>query len=94
MFIVILFMFLGISAGYFIRKKAQTKRLGKLMMSCQPRMITWLIWLLLFLLGVEVGSNQHIISALPTLGVEAFVLALAASLGCCLLAFGLWKFVK
>ena len=35
--------------------------------------ITALIWILLFLLGVEVGGNRQIIEGLATLGVEAFV---------------------
>lgn len=60
----------------------------------QGRIVTWLIWLLLFLLGIEVGSNERIISALPTLGVEALVLSVAATLGSCLLAWGLWKIVR
>jgi len=96
MFIVILFIFLGILSGYLLRKKAlagdETKMEG--VARWQGRIVTWLIWLLLFLLGIEVGSNDRIISALPTLGVEALVLSVAATLGSCLLAWGLWKMVK
>lgn len=87
MFVVILFIFLGILSGYLLRKKEGVTR-------WQGRIVTWLIWLLLFLLGIEVGSNDRIISALPTLGVEALRLSVAATLGSCLLAWGLWKMVK
>lgn len=57
----------------------------------QGRLITYLIWLLLFLLGVEVGGNEQIIRALPTLGVEALLISVATVVGCCSLAWGLWK---
>lgn len=57
----------------------------------QGRLITYLIWLLLFLLGVEVGGNEQIIKALPTLGVEALLISVATVVGCCSLAWGVWK---
>ncbi len=46
------------------------------------------------MLGIEVGSNDQIISALPTLGVEAMVLSVFATLGSCVLAWALWKTTK
>lgn len=58
------------------------------------KITTWLIWLLLFMLGIEVGSNKQLISALPTLGVEAMVLSVFATLGSCILAWALWKTAK
>lgn len=96
MFIVILFIFLGIVIGYLLRKKVAACDRTKLegVARWQGRIVTWLIWLLLFLLGIEVGSNERIISALPTLGVEALVLSVAATLGSCLLAWGLWRMVR
>ena len=92
MFVVILFIFLGISLGYLLRTKFEGAKAK--VVHWQGRIVTWLIWLLLFLLGIEVGSNDRIISALPTLGVEALVLSVAATLGSCLLAWGLWKTLK
>ena len=46
------------------------------------------------MLGIEVGSNKQLISALPTLGVEAMVLSVFATLGSCVLAWALWKTTK
>ena len=46
------------------------------------------------MLGAEVGGNEQIIAALPTLGVEALLLAVCSVLGCCVLAWALWKSVK
>lgn len=89
MFSVILFIFLGICSGYLLRKKF-SRFCGKVQ-TVKDKVITLLIWLLLFLLGVEVGGNEQIIKALPTLGVEALLLSVAGTLGCCVLAWALWK---
>lgn len=89
MFSVILFIFLGICCGYLLRKKFS--RSCAKVQTVKDKVITVLIWLLLFLLGVEVGGNEQIIKALPTLGVEALLLSVAGTLGCCVLAWALWK---
>jgi uncharacterized membrane protein YbjE (DUF340 family) len=39
------------------------------------------IILLLFLMGVEIGGNERIMQNLTSLGVEALVIAVAATLG-------------
>lgn len=92
MFIVILFIFLGISLGYTLRTRLASK-VG-VISALNGRFTTWLIWLLLFMLGLEVGSNRELIAALPTLGVEAMVLSVSATLGSCVLAWALWKSMK
>ena len=89
MFSVILFIFLGIRSGYLLRKKRSRSCVK--VQTAKDKVITFLIWLLLFLLGVEVGGNEQIIKALPTLGVEALLLSVAGTLGCCVLAWALWK---
>lgn len=77
-------MLCGIGTGYLLRNKK---------MSFIGRIITALIWVLLFLLGIEVGSNPRIISGLQTLGLEAIALTFGGSLGSALLAWTLWKYV-
>lgn len=96
MFIVILFIFLGILSGVLCRKLATGARISLTDVAArwQGRIVTWLIWLLLFLLGIEVGSNEMIVRSLPTLGVEALLLSSAATLGCCVLACMLWRVSK
>ena len=96
MFIVILFIFLGILSGIFCRKLSTGVciSLTDVVARWQGRIVTWLIWLLLFLLGIEVGSNEMIVRSLPTLGVEALLLSSAATLGCCVLAWALWRVSK
>ena len=85
MFIVIGIMFAGIGIGYLMRRQS---------LPWINQAITVLIWLLLFLLGTEVGHNEQIIRSLPTLGVEAFAIAIVCVLGSCLAAWGLWKYVN
>ncbi len=92
MFIVILFIFLGIALGYTLRTSLASK-VGAIS-ALNGRITTWLIWLLLLMLGLEVGSNKQLIAALPTLGVEAMVLSVSATLGSCVLAWALWKSMK
>ena len=94
MFIVILFIFLGIDLGYTIRTRIASSACKSAVGAWSARITTWLIWLLLFLLGIEVGSNQQIIASLPTLGVEALVLSVLATLGSCVMAWVLWKTMK
>lgn len=94
MFLVILFIFLGILSGVLCRKLSTGARISLTDVAArwQGRIVTWLIWLLLFLLGIEVGSNEMIVCSLPTLGVEALLLSSAATLSCCVLAWMLWRF--
>lgn len=96
MFIVILFIFLGILSGVLCRKLSTGARISLTDVAArwQGRIVTRLIWLLLFLLGIEVGSNEMIVRSLPTLGVEALLLSSAATLGCCVLAWMLWRVSK
>ena len=83
MFTVIGIMFVGIALGYLLRKQS---------LSWINRAIMTLIWLLLFLLGIEVGQNEQIIRSLPTFGLEAFTIAIVCVLGSCLAAWALWKY--
>lgn len=85
MFTVIGIMFAGIGIGYLLRHQS---------LPWTGKAITGLIWLLLFLLGIEVGHNEQIIHSLPTLGVEAFAIAIVCVLGSCISAWILWKRVN
>lgn len=78
-------MLLGCVFGFLLRKKK---------FKSIPKILTTLIWLLLFFLGVEVGNNPQIISGLPNLGGEAFIIAVASVLGSAVAALLLWKFIN
>lgn len=85
MFTIIAIMFLGILAGRLTRRWRLRGVHG---------LVTPLIWVLLFLLGLEAGSNDQVVRSLPTLGLEALALALGATAGCLVLAGWLWRRIR
>lgn len=82
MFTIIELMLTGMLLGYFLRKR----NLRKI-----HTIITVLIWVLLFILGIEVGGNEQIIKGLHTIGMEAVVLTLGGTLGSVIAAWALWR---
>lgn len=81
MFIIIGLMLTGMLIGYLLRSKRLT---------WIQKIITSLIWILLFLLGIDVGGNEIIIHSLHTLGLKALIITLGAVAGSILAAWGLW----
>jgi len=85
MFIVIACMITGILVGYLLRQHK---------LRFIHRLVLTLIWLLLLLLGLEVGANETVIRQFGTLGFEAFLLAFAGTLGSVIFAGLLWLTVR
>ena len=85
MFKVLFITFSGIGLGYLFRKAAWTAVL--------ERSISYTIWLLLLFFGLQVGANELVVNNLDTLGLQAFAIALAGSLGSCAVAWALGKWV-
>ncbi len=85
MFTVIAIMSLGILFGYLIRHKN--------IRGIISGTTTALIWLLLFVLGIEVGHNRQVIESLGTLGLEALFIAIISLIGSCIAAWILWKYI-
>lgn len=80
-------MVVGILLGSLIQKTALTKYVSKT--------LTAVIYALLFILGVQVGGDNLIMSSLHTLGLQALLISLAATLGSVLCAFFVYrKFFK
>lgn len=84
MFTVIGIMFGGIVIGYAMRACGWLQKLGK------P--ISYTILLLLFLLGISVGSNKTIVENIGALGGEALLIALAGTGGSVLAGWGVYLF--
>ena len=85
MLIIVAIMLCGIAMGYLLSK--QNTRIVS-------RIITALIWLLLFLLGIEVGSNPRIVMGMQTLGIEALLLTIGGAVGTIIFSWLLWKYVS
>lgn len=82
MFIAIGFMLAGGAAGFVLRSM-EFKNISKI--------VSGLICLLLFILGLEAGANPQIMSGLGTIGIEALLITVSALLGSCAGALLLWK---
>ena len=59
-----------------------------------PRLITVIIWALLFLLGVEVGSNPAVVGSLATLGGAALAIFALSVAGSIFAAWLLWRRIR
>lgn len=82
---IISLMLTGVLLGYVARRKK---------LRFIQHIITILIWILLFLLGTEVGHNKAIINGLHTIGFEALVITLAGVTGSILASWGLWIYIN
>ena len=85
MLLVLAFMLVGIVVGYLLRKKK---------IRFIHRLIITLIWLLLFLLGIEIGVNDTLVSQFEKLGYEGFLLAAGGTFGSVCFAGLLWLAVR
>jgi uncharacterized membrane protein YbjE (DUF340 family) len=80
MLTVIIIMISGIVVGYLIRnQKWIAKKIAGI--------ITWSIYLLLFLLGITVGTDETIMSNLEEIGFVALLLTIGAIAGSVVLSW-------
>lgn len=79
MFTIISIMFIGIGIGYLLRNLRFLQKIEK--------SISFTIFLLLFILGLSIGSNNLIINNLWKFGWQAGVLAILSILGSMLASF-------
>lgn len=82
---IVAIMLSGMAVGFLLRKRQ---------LRLVPHAVTVLIWLLLFLLGIEVGSNPQVINGITSLGLEALWLSVAGMAGTLVFAWALWKWVS
>ena len=83
--LIILMMAMGLAAGFLLRHRC---------MAWVAKVVTALVWLLLLLLGVEVGGNGMIISNLHRLGLNALIIAALATAGSVAASVLLWRNIK
>lgn len=85
MLIIFAILVSGILLGRLLRNKN---------MKFLPKVITVIIWTLLFSLGVGVGSNPEVMSNLGSLGVLALLIAIFAVAGSIFTTWLLWVYIK
>ncbi len=71
---VLLFLAAGVFAGYLLRSK-------KNVLGTAGNATTWSLYLLIFLLGISVGTNDAVVRALGRLGVQALILSAGGIVG-------------
>ncbi|NPA37130.1 MAG: lysine exporter LysO family protein [Chlorobi bacterium] len=76
---VIILFIAGITAGRLFRNN---EKAGKKI----DTLVTWSVWLLLFLLGISVGINEKIIREFSVIGLKAVILTVGALAGSLFLA--------
>lgn len=85
MFVVISVLWGSAVVGYVLRRYP---------VPSLDRLMTCSIWCMLFLMGVEVGSNSLLMHSLDRLGLEAVLLALFTTVGCSVPSLWLWNKVR
>jgi len=88
MITVVAIMTAGIVLGYFLKNRTELIKIN-------DKLVTWAIYLLLFILGVGIGANEVIMKSLPTLGLKALAITLGGVIGSIFLAWVTYiKFFK
>lgn len=83
MLFILALLFGGILAGRLLNRKRKVIRTF-------DRLTTWSIYLLLFLMGVSIGTNQEIMANLSSLGVKAIIIAAFSLAGSILLSVAVY----
>jgi len=78
-YIVIALFVVGIGVGWLLREKDKARK-------GVDTGVTWAVYVLLFLLGITVGTNEDIINNFSRIGYQAFCLTFGAVAGSVLLA--------
>jgi uncharacterized membrane protein YbjE (DUF340 family) len=82
---VIVVMLAGILIGFAINRFPKVIR-------ANDKMISWAIYLLLFLLGISVGLNKTIVQNLDKIGLQAAIITLGAISGSVLSLWLVYRF--
>ena len=79
MFSIFAIILSGVLVGYLTRTRTYIKQVSSI--------INVIIVLLLFFLGIAVGTNKQIIESFASIGLQAFAIAFATTLGSVLCAW-------
>lgn len=83
--VILLILWLSVAAGYLLRHRP-VRGVG--------RLTAWTVWLLLFLMGEEVGGNPEVLLGLGRIGFDALVLTACTAIACTCLAGLYWKILR
>ncbi len=86
MIVILVVLLAGILVGLLVLGKPKLHQVNN-------RLLNWAIYLLLFLLGISVGTNEEVIRNLGKIGYEAISIAVASIAGSVLLSGLLFKLI-
>lgn len=84
MFVLVL-LIVSVCAGLLLKNLSILK--------CLERTSTWTVWLLIFVFGISLGSNESIVSDFGRFGLSALLIALAGVAGSVLSAWCITGFI-
>jgi uncharacterized membrane protein YbjE (DUF340 family) len=84
---ILVIMFTGIVLGFILRKK-------RYIIMLFDKLTNISIYILLFLLGLSIGSNELIITQFGQIGINAILLSLSGIMGSVILSYFAYKFFK
>ena len=77
-------MIAGMTVGYLLRERHKlAKHVDKI--------VSWSIFLLLFLLGISVGTNETILTNINSIFISVIVLTIGAVMGSVIIAYFTYK---
>lgn len=85
MLVVLLILWGSVLMGYLLRRWPQP---------WVSRVLTLSIWLMLLIIGIEVGGNEVLVESLGQLGAEALLITVLTTLCCGVGALMLWRRVQ
>ncbi len=83
---ILLVLTTGILVGLMTVRKPRLHRINN-------HLLNWSIYLLLFLLGISVGTNEEVIRSLGKIGYEAVAIAIGSIAGSVLFSGLLYRFL-
>lgn len=79
---IIATMLLGITVGFILRNNIKSTLINQL--------IFGVILLLLFLMGLSIGTDNKLISVLPSLGLQAIIISFFSTFGSIIAGWIIW----
>lgn len=83
---VVLMLGSGALLGFVLRNKRRVSW-------ATERLTTWTVWLLLFMMGISVGSNHTLLSNLLNIGINAIVISVASIAGSIAAGWVLYRYL-
>ncbi len=84
MYVALAFMVAGILCGRLLRERVKPRLSG---------FIFAVVCLLLFVLGVELGQNEELVSKFATIGVSASLISISGVVGSCIAASIFYRYI-